>query len=135
MGRVLRRPKTTPLRKESRTRPLKGKGADENVYYRCWNCGFICDVTRDKLGGPDDVAGDNHTTGYEAAGVRPYGKDSHLYVGVEQQCCLGGSIGHYHTVMKLGPDGTTPVTVVHNLKSDVSFGCPSCGTTNWRGDY
>lgn len=135
---VYRKPKKLPLRKRSRTKPIYGTGDDEGKYYRCWNCGFVCDASRDKLG--DGEAGDNHTASSTGdslylAGVRPYGKRSHLYVGLEDQCCLGGPIGHYHTAMRLRAEGSTYVeNVVHDLKSNVTHGCPFCGTTNWRGD-
>jgi hypothetical protein len=36
--------------------------------------------------------------------------------------------------MRKGADGESK-TIVHDYKSNVSRGCPFCGTTNWRGDY
>jgi hypothetical protein len=41
----------TTLKKDFpvRIKPVLGKGDDHRKYYRCWNCGFVCNVTRDKL--------------------------------------------------------------------------------------
>ena len=30
--------------------PIKGDGNNDGKYYKCWNCGFVCDVDRDALG-------------------------------------------------------------------------------------
>jgi hypothetical protein len=130
-----RKPRKLPLRRESRTIPIKGKGDDEGKYFRCWHCGFICDSSRDELGDSDSTAGDDHTEYKSLCGTtdeyeRLVNKPIEL-----KQLVLGGCIGHYQVMGKLGFDGSTVVTVTHNLKSDVSRGCPFCGTTNYRGDY
>ena len=122
------RPYKKTLPKRSRTRPVKGRGDDRNRYFRCWNCGFICDSKRDELGDSDSWAGDDHTDYHSLAQANPQG------TGPDKVCCLGGDIGHYHVAMRIGAD-SEPKTIVHKLKSDVSRGCPFCGTTNWRGDY
>jgi hypothetical protein len=54
--------------------------------------------------------------------------------GPGRKICLGGDIGHYHVAMRIGADSEIQ-PIVHDYKSDVSRGCPFCGTTNWRGDY
>ena len=43
------------LPKDSKTIPIyghpeRGDGQDSGRYYRCWNCGFVCDTQRDALG-------------------------------------------------------------------------------------
>ncbi len=129
---VYRTPKKIPLRRRSRTRPVKGTGDDEGKYYRCWNCGFVCDSSRDKSDG--SYAGDNHTTGYELAGQKHFGKHEHLYIGLEDRCYQGGPM-HIYVGMKLRAEGSTYTeTVYHNHKSDISHGCPFCGTTNYMGN-
>lgn len=44
--------------KQSRTIPIKahpdhGDGKDVGKYFRCWNCGFICNIEKNELGGPE----------------------------------------------------------------------------------
>jgi hypothetical protein len=123
-----RRAYKKPLPRRSRTRPIYGRGDDRRRFYRCWNCGFVCDSRRDELGDSDSNAGDDHTD------FNIHAQPDPQLGGVAKQLCLGGDIGHYHVAMKIGAD-SEPQTIVHSLKSDVSRGCPFCGTVNWRGDY
>ena len=123
-----RRPHKKTLPKRSRTRPVYGRGDDRHRFFRCWNCGFICDSQRDELGDNNSSAGDDHTDFHNLANANPQLNNA------GRICCLGGDIGHYHVAMKKGADGE-PKKVVHIHTTDVSRGCPFCGTTNWRGDY
>lgn len=41
------------IRCEKRTLPMYGEGDDRGKYYRCWNCGFICNIDRDAIGDGD----------------------------------------------------------------------------------
>ena len=123
-----RRPHQKTIPKRSRTRPVKGRWGDKGRYFRCWNCGFVCDSKRDELGDADSNAGDDHTDFHSLAQANPQSN------GPDKIICLGGDIGHYHVAMEIGADSETK-TIVHDYKSDVSRGCPFCGTTNWRGDY
>ena len=34
-----------------------GDGEDDGKYFRCANCGFVCDIDRDALGGPESRSG------------------------------------------------------------------------------
>ena len=125
---VYRRPHKYHPPKRSRTLPIYGKGDDEGRYFHCWNCGFVCDSQRDELGDSDSSADVGYTDYNGVANEDPY------TVNAGRVICLGGDIGHYHVAMRVGPDDE-PKTIRHNLKSDISKGCPFCGTTNWRGDY
>ena len=108
--------------------PVFGKDDDQGRYYRCWNCGFVCDVERDALGDSDSTSGLAHKDALLPVGrFAPNGKAAN-------QACLGGDIGHYHVAARIGAD-SNPKSVEHIYKSDISYGCPNCGTTNWRGDY
>lgn len=119
--------RTRKLPKESRTIPLdgsneRGNGLDYHRFYRCWHCGFICDIDRDTLGGSKSLSG----VGYEAASSEadPYNNN----VGV-----LGGPD---ETVVSLALDSAgNPKEVYHTFKPVISGGCPLCGTTNWLGRY
>ena len=39
----------TYLSKEKKTHTVLGAQEDSGKFFRCWNCGFICNVTRDRL--------------------------------------------------------------------------------------
>ncbi len=125
---VYTRPHKRKLRKESRTLPIFGKGDDAGRYFHCWNCRFVCDVERDALGDSDSSSGVNHTDGLKPVGdFAPNGR-------ADNYACLGGDIGHYHVAARIGADDD-PKSVDRVYASDISFGCPNCGTTNWRGDH
>jgi len=129
VGGTYKKPHRTRLPKRSRTRPIYGKGDDADRYFKCWNCGFVCDSHRDELGDSESRAGDDHTDYHNLVE-----NESQLRPNPGNKACLGGDIGHYHVAMLLGPD-ENPKTVYHELTSDISRGCPFCGSTNWRGDY
>ena len=115
------------LKKRSRTLPIPGRGEDEGKYFHCWNCHFVCDKDRDELGDSATRGGDHHLDAPNPIVNVPGGNTAN-------QAVLGGSIGHYHVAAIVGPD-SVPREVRHNFKSDVSKGCPQCGSTNYRGDY
>ena len=62
---VYTRPHKRKLTKRSRTIPVYGEGADKGKYFRCWNCGWICNVDRDELGDSDSSSGNDHTDFHE----------------------------------------------------------------------
>jgi hypothetical protein len=48
---------------------------------------------------------------------------------------LGGDTGHYQVALNIvTPDGEAKL-IRHKYTSDISRGCPFCGTLNYRGDY
>ena len=124
-----RKPHKKPLPKRSRTRPIYGTGDDEGKYFNCWHCGFVCNSERDELGDSESEAGDEHLDAPNLC--KPHSQLANSGAGVH----LGGGIGGYHVALKFGADESTAETVVHLYKSDISRGCPFCGSTNWRGDY
>jgi hypothetical protein len=117
------------------------------------------------LGGADSAGGDNHQdyalqTGasYRAGiGPRPVGTldvMEHYHVALRQT--IKGIIGSLSEPAKFGeteitfgteqiyfsnvPELTSlgsgaPIPVYHYHKSNITAGCPFCGSTNWRGDY
>ena len=128
---VYTRPHKRKLIKRSRTRPVYGEGADKGKYFRCWNCGFVCNVDRDQLGDSDSWSGNEHTDYHE----------DYLYSSYDapddpsRYAVLGGDIGDYYVALNIvTPDGE-PELIRHKYTSDISRGCPFCGSTNWRGDY
>lgn len=121
-----------PLPRHSRTLPIHGTGDDADRYFHCWNCGFVCDADRDELGDSDSYAGDDHAEYLRYAG--PSTIPDNLGRTTPKSLCLGGPVQHFEVLTK--PDAAgDPKKVMYNIKSDVSSGCPFCGTKNWRGDY
>ena len=105
------------LRRQARTLPMVGKGDDEGRYYRCWNCGFVCDKERDTLGGPHDSAGLAHSVDPETDTNYRFVAPQAVFTG--RQVDFNGD----------------PVVVPRTYHATVTAGCPFCGTKNWRGDY
>lgn len=112
------------VRKDSRTIPVPGHrdygdGEDNGKWYRCWHCGFLCNVDRDELGGPQD---ENQVSAIAYTQTDQYGNTA------------------YHCVGAAGADQTAceaagGIWSSTRYKPVVESGCPFCGTLNWRGDY
>jgi len=162
---VYTRPSKRRLPKRSRTRPVYGKGDDKGRYFRCWNCGFICDKERDELGDADSDAGDNHTDYHNITPIDPYtskseqralylrdhnhilmkrfltdGYSENLYdylVDDEGNYLVDDESNYYGDfVVTRGTDEEGElVTITHGYTTNVTRGCPFCGCTNWMGKY
>jgi len=108
------------IRKESRTIPLygdadRGNGLDDGRYFRCWNCGFICNIDRDALGGSESRDG----ISYEDFPIPVYGADT--AVQNSEIARLGGSIGNNTLVALFEEDvlpGFYPQVVTHKLSTE-----------------
>lgn len=130
MGVFTRRhPGRTKVQHDARTRPLKpARWEDEGRYFRCWNCGFVCDSQRDSLGGAEDRAGTNtefaQTTLPDNRWIDYFGTQVPAILR-----CRGNTV-----LMKLGPDGVATQPML-SYSPTVEKYCPFCGSPNWRGDY
>ena len=129
-----------------RTLPVRGKGDDAGRFYRCSNCGFVCDLDRDRLEGENAKAGNDTqiviTASDPANGIPldyvaglefPFVFGSHF--GRMQRAgvaVLSGDLNFFHTAMEEAPDGD-PQPIYHAMEPEVRYGCPFCGTTNWKG--
>ena len=133
------------LRKQSRRLPVKGKGDDKNRYFRCWNCGFICDAERDALAGPEDVSSisygiydQRYSTDFVSVGGTidmGAGGGAEVHGHIDGVPLLTMAVlGKGHIALKEGMDGTSQA-IMQNWYPESMAGCPMCGTTNWRGDY
>ena len=118
-------------RKQIRTIPIRANDGDsgrelidKGSYFRCWNCGFICDVRRDELS-KDGRRGTVLTEGTSTS----YG-DTTLNYAVGDSVNIGAGVGHDIVLAEVGPDGT-PVTVMHSYTVGGS-GCPMCHTRVWK---
>lgn len=120
------RNRSRKLRKRSRTIPVKGFGDDAGKYYRCWYCGFVCNVDRDALGDAETGSGEYHI---DFAGRSDGSGDSSSPLNT-----LALMDGHDVVLLELDSTGT-PKTIYHEFQPKPSSGCPSCGSKNWRGDY
>ena len=117
-------------RKQSRTLPVKGRGEDEGKYFRCWNCGFVCDKDRDKLGDGESRSGVvveefvvSNELGYQ------FGDDP-----LDSKITLE-SVGFHDEVLPRASSDGTAREVKHDQEGTAASGCPMCGSLNWRGDY
>ena len=111
------------LPKESRTLPIKVGGTENGKIFRCWNCNFICNTDRDDSSG--STAGDNHLD-YISRSLG-YGEN-----GEADKMITVDEFDFYHAIMEADADGTEK-TMVHDHITNVTKGCPMCGTTNYRG--
>lgn len=110
-------PDSYPPPKEKRTIQLYGEGDDEGKYFRCWNCGQICNKDRDTLGpGTGLTILDNVEPVYNVSGQ-----------GVNAVTLV---LRDNHRMHKLTLDGSYE-PVVHYNYSQVSGGCPFCGSKNY----
>lgn len=126
------------LRGDSKTIPLegnrdRGNGEDAGIWYKCWNCGFICKEGRDSLGGSESRSGvvlEDFVETPDRMGVDGKNGNHNSY-----QLCFDGLINHFHVVMA-NDSGGNPKKPYHALRvSESSSGCPFCHSKNWRGDY
>jgi len=120
-------------RRQSRSIPLKGNkvranGEDAGKYYRCWNCGFICDVTRDSIGGSQSGSGNTANDFHSPALGAQDATDS-----VNSLMVLGG-VGNSFVMLENGSDGN-PKKIRHDFDVVVNGGCSLCGTYNYKADY
>jgi len=112
------RPTKTRLNHDARSFPYKARG-DESLW-KCWNCGFICNEDRDDHSGSH--AGDNHVIAVTPA-LGGQGLNGML---------ITTEVGKEHVIMKQDSNGDAAV-IEHNYTSDVTKGCPFCGSTNYKG--
>jgi hypothetical protein len=117
--------KKTRLPKQRRTIPLPASDrnsgrelTDAGRYFRCWNCGFVCDVERDDLSdtgnGSNPVAVPEVSTGFTYA----EGADATKIVV------------HRYRLSALDSSGD-PVGIQHSFAVS-GTGCPLCFTRAWK---
>ena len=120
---IAKKPTKYRLPKQAKSLPKRAKGEEAGKIFRCWNCGYTCDTDRDDDSGSS--AGDNHTD--VSTPALGYNEN-----GVEDLMIVLDEFSFYHTILELGADGE-PKTIVHDHLTNVTKGCPFCGTTNYRG--
>jgi len=153
-------------RKQARTIRIKASDGDsgravtdEGNYFRCWHCGFICDIRRDDLSKdgrnatvlsrypPDPVKlnrdvfmdevgaewTDTDSTDWYEGPVEPTHRiargDTTYNYAVGDAVKLGVT-GHDIVMMKLLAGGEN--ATIYQLYSVSGGGCPLCHTTRWK---
>lgn len=99
--------------------PIRGDGNDYNKWYHCWNCGFLCNVDRNAIGDSQS-------------------RDGVVFKDYSQQIAGGKDTAILGDVLIAGENDAegNPKAVKNSLMvSEDTYGCPFCGTLNWRGDY
>ena len=127
------------LPKEKRQIPIFGSTAyisgqvaedQSNKFYRCWNCGFLCNTSKDKLGdGVGYYVTDAPETYYNNNGSAAF-----------QYPCSNASLNaamimvttvSTPRLIKLDNVGN-PLTVKHNNYEVITSGCPACGCRAYK---
>lgn len=107
--------KTIPVAGNS----VRGNGEDSGKYFRCGNCGFICDSTRDK-----------RARTINSVEIVEFTPNSYPIPG-DASAVLGG-IDKLFVSNKLTADGSIAQPYM-NYMPQVNGGCPMCGTQNYDG--
>ena len=110
--------RNTHLRKEKRTIPVSAEGSEQGRYYKCWNCGFICDKQKNAL--DDGHAGTAHRPATIASG-RIIGDSNSVKFRVGTPVIL-------RQLDLLG--NAKPVYIERRVL--VTSGCPGCGSRAWK---
>jgi len=117
--------KKTVLPKQRRTIPLPASDRksgreviDAGRYYRCWNCGFVCDIERNEL---NDTGNGSHPIEYQipATGAEPGG-------GTESVTIVVGNVRLSST-----DSSGDPVGIQHKFQAN-GTGCPLCFNRAWK---
>lgn len=117
------------MRSERKTIPMRasdgGSGREEvdaGRYFRCWNCGFVCDIDRDAL---DDGRHGATTTIYTTASAGASSGDPlSPFTLVDGTGILD--------VMVPQVDAAGGPVVVRNVYEVGGTGCPLCHTRAWK---
>ena len=101
-----------------------------NIFFRCWNCGFICRTDRDQLG---DGEGFYISDDVDKPIVQNKGAGANEFPMSNLQWDVQISIDVLTTphLSKLDSQGQ-PMEVMHNNTSMVTSGCPLCGCRNYK---
>lgn len=127
------------LPKEKHQIPIPGSTAyingqvvsdQSNTFYRCWNCGFLCNTSKDKLGdGVGYYVTDApekywHNSG-SAAFQYPCSNAS------SQAATIMVTTVSTPRLIKLDSVGK-PMTIRHNNYEVITSGCPQCGCKQYK---
>lgn len=124
------RPFKEKLPRQRRTIPIPAtdgaagrEKTDKGNYFRCWHCGFVCDVRRDEL--TDE--------GRHGASIGPYTplEPFSPYGRGQVAIQLSTGVGKDAALMEQDPAGDA-VTIYHKHTVVINGGCPLCGSRAWK---
>jgi hypothetical protein len=126
VGKTYRRTKLPRERKTIRLKAGdKGTGReqiDHGRYFRCWHCGFICDIERDELSeGRNGSSVSNYYS--NALGAMPGSGD--------KSAMLVLKMAQRTFILPKADSSGDAVTVYDHWVMDMS-GCPLCGCRAWK---
>ena len=122
----LRWQRKSKVRKESRRIKLPGDEPEGGALYRCWNCGQICDESKDALGGKSSGSGAVYLDYIEEA----QGAESGM-----PESAMSVMSGILHVMVALPSDLSGNPGLDPHIHVITGTGCPLCHSLNWRGDY
>jgi hypothetical protein len=109
-----------PLPRKPRSKYVPGSFEDSNKYVRCWNCGFIIDLSTVEATGNTDG---NVFTDFVIA------QDTYEIQNPIMSELLVDMIGHESVLVNVDAQGL-PIATYTPRESIAYRGCPLCGTTN-----
>lgn len=113
------------LQRQKYVMPLWGAYEDTGKYFRCWNCGYICDVDRDGY--------DRGEGGSSGVIVKDFAEVSNPTYGFEDDlAAMCTNDDDAHIALRNGFDGEAITVYRHNHYPVIGGACPFCGTRNWR---
>ncbi len=104
----------------------RGDGRDFRKWYKCGWCGFVCKLGRDELGGSESRSGESHLDYSTPSNPFDGGKSAVSTLGGITDSCL--------VSLELDSAGD-PKEILHGFKTNISTGCPFCGSKNWKGEH
>ena len=109
------------LPRRKHTIPRDWTETQDGKFFRCWNCGFTCNIDVNKLG--------------DGVGYRVYDDiltvDLDLFSGNTMACTL--SISTNNDISLIEADSTGGPKIFHReFKTTVTSGCPFCGTRAFK---
>lgn len=116
------------IRGDKRTIPLKGYGEDRDKYFRCWHCGFVCDIDRDELAG-DEASGSG--VSHKDHEIASHGAEGDGEPRRAMSRLLGFSSHRVGSVTLELDANSDPKAILHSFVPTV-IGCPFCGTLNYK---
>jgi len=141
--RLSHRSRKSRYRSDFRSRPVPGHrdygdGEDDGKYFRCANCGFICNIDRDELGGSaskSNIVPTNYIRKYSTDNNENGQPGAIIHGDINGVALLSiASLRTGHVIMENDCTGS-PKTIRLEFYPEVSTGCPFCGSLNYKADY
>ena len=96
--------------------------------FRCWNCGFVCNTDRDKLGDGEGFYITDKVDDYLGADTAYQYPCSDA---PKRSALINVTTVSTIRLMQLDTNGD-PIPVMHSQTQVVTSGCPMCGNRNYK---